>query len=78
MKFLGQMRVLRRGSHPATVSGDLLAARLTLRERLVKVREVCVVAMTQRLCVDMPVLIDSVPNELIRESLIGRDKEHRD
>jgi hypothetical protein len=37
-------------------------------------REAWVTAMTYRLCMDMPLLIDSLPRELIRATFTGRDE----
>jgi hypothetical protein len=48
------------------------------RMRLAMAREAWVIALAQRLCVDMPLLIDSLPNELIRVSLMGRDEVRHD
>jgi len=37
-----------------------------------------IVAMAQRACVDMPLLIDSVPNEVLRAALTGRSEARDD
>jgi hypothetical protein len=48
------------------------------RLRFAMVREAWIVAMAQRFCVDMPLLLDSLPNEVIHASLTARNEARHD
>lgn len=55
-----------------------VAALAPWRLFLAMVREAWIVAMAQRFCVDMPLLIDSLPNEVLRAALTGRSEARDD
>jgi hypothetical protein len=55
-----------------------MTTRVQPRLLLAMAREAWVIAMVYRLCVDMPLLIDSLASELNRGSLIGRDEVRHD
>ncbi len=48
------------------------------RTRLAMARDAWVIALAQRLCVDMPLLIDSLPSVPARAPLNGRDEVRHD
>jgi hypothetical protein len=48
------------------------------RARLAMARDAWVIALAQRLCVDLPLLIDSLPSEPARAPLDGRDEVRHD
>ncbi len=55
-----------------------VAARVPWRDCVEMVLQAWIVAMAQRACVDMPLLIDSVPNEVLRAALTGRSEARDD
>ena len=48
------------------------------RTRLAMARDAWVIALAQRLCVDLPLLIDSLPSEPARAPLDGQDEVRHD
>jgi len=68
MNLFDRLRFLGRRSGHARVS----------RPRIGFTREACLAAITQRLCVELPMLIGIVPDELIRASRCPRDEARHD
>jgi hypothetical protein len=80
MKIFDWLPLLRRhsGAGCACTAVTDMKGRAQPRTRLAMAREACVIALAQRLCVDMPLLIDSLPSEPVRAPLIGPDEVRHD